>query len=265
MQRSWWLFLLALALGLLAACNEPLPEMETLSVDGPSSGPVTLPPNTSAYFEVNVGSDPVRIDVQATENKETADLDLIVYNEDRVPIAVADSHLYFHAPYEDRVTPLGLPPFFTPVWSVNLLPGTGTVYVEVKNQYPTASVIVEVQAVSRGGPEPWPCTDPKPLTGDTAGAILYLGQVDCYLYEGSGNDLTLVYSGPLDLRFKVVRSGEGETLLQSGETFTDLTTGDLIMVYTYRNRQIGVEAGFCDTLPGCTDGIATSEYLLSLN
>ena len=260
-----YLPLAALLLAVLAACGEPLPERETLTVDGPSSAPVTLPPGRSAYFEVAVGADPVRVDAWATENKETADLDLVVYNEERVPIAVADSRLYFHAPYRERIKPLGLPPFFTPVWSVNLRSETGTVYLEVKNQHPEASVTVKAQVVTRGGPEPWSCDAPRSFDAATQGAILYLGQVDCYVYAGpEGKDLTLAYRGPLDLRFKVV-SGGAETLLQSGETYDDLQAGDLVMVYTYRNRQIGVEAGFCATLPGCTDGLATGEYLLDLN
>jgi len=260
-----FLFLATLLAALLAACGEPLPERERLAVDGPSSAPVTLPPGQSAFYELVVGADPVRVDAWATANKETADLDLVVYNQERIPIAVADSRRYFHTPSPERVRPLGLPPFFTPVWSVNLLPDTGTVYLEVKNHHPTAPVTVQVQAVSRGGPEPWSCDAPRNLNADTLGAVLYLGQVDCYVYGGAGGqDLTLVYAGPLDLRFKVV-SGGGETLLQSGETYTDLQTGDLVMVYTYRNRQIGVEAGFCDTLPGCNDGLTTGEYLLDLN
>ncbi len=258
--------LLSLALlGLLAACSEPLPERELLTVDGPSSAPATLPPGQSAYYELTVGADPVRVDAWATANKETADLDLVVYNQEWVPIAIADSRLYFHFPSPERARPLGLPPFFTPVWSVNLLADTGRVYLEVKNQYPTASVTIQVQAVSRGGPEPWSCDYPRSLNTDTMGAILFLGQMDCYIYSGTeGKDLTLAYAGPLDLRFKVVHNG-GETPLQSGETYTDLQTGDLIMVYTYRDRRVGGEAGFCDTLPGCADGIATGEYLLDLN
>ena len=260
-----FLYLAALLTALLAACGEPLPERELLTVDGPSSAPATLPPGQSAYYELTVGADPVRVDAWATANKETADLDLVVYNQERVPIAIADSRLYFHTPGPERARPLGLPPFFTPVWSVNLLADTGRVYLEVKNQHPTASVTVQVQAVSRGGPEPWNCNVPRNLDTDTMGAVLYLGQMDCYVYGGGGGqDLTLVYAGPLDLRFKVVSNGE-ETLLQSGETYTDLQTGDLIMVYTYRDRRIGGEAGFCDTLPGCADGIATGEYLLDLN
>ncbi|HFB39244.1 MAG TPA: hypothetical protein ENJ76_02360, partial [Oceanithermus sp.] len=88
--------LLSLALlGLLAACSEPLPVQETLTVGGDASAPTTLPPGKSAYYAVTIGTDPVRLDVWPTANPETADLDLVVYNEERVPIAVADSHLYF--------------------------------------------------------------------------------------------------------------------------------------------------------------------------
>ena len=256
--------LLSLALlGLLAACSEPLPVQETLTVDGDASAPTTLPPGKSAYYAVTIGTDPVRLDVWPTANPETADLDLVVYNEERVPIAVADSHLYFHAPYETRIQPLGIA--LTPVWSVNLLPNTGTVYVEVKNQNPTATITVQAQAGVRGGPLPWSCDAPRAFDADTPGALLYLGQVDCYTYTGaSGASLTLVYLGPLDVRFKVISGGE-ETFLERGEEYTGLEPGDLVVVYTYRNRQIGVEAGFCDTLPGCADGIATGEYLLDLN
>ncbi len=262
-----YLPLLATLLVLLAACSAPVPVQERLTVDGGSSAPVTLEPGKSAYFEVAIGADPVRIDAFATVNKETADLDLIVYNEDRVPIAVADSRLFFHAPYRDRVDTLGLPPFFTPTWSVNLLPNTGTVYVEVKNQNPTAPVTVQVEALTRGGPLPWSCDVPRVFDADTPGALLYLGQVDCYTYTGSGADLTLEYEGPLDVRFKVVPNDPEtpETLLQSGETYVGLEAGDLVMVYTYRNRQIGVEAGFCGPLLGCTDGLTTGEYWLRLD
>ena len=258
--------LLSLALlGLLAACSEPLPVQETLTVGGVASAPVTLPPGRSVYYRLEVGSDPVRVDAWATTNEETADLDLVVYNEERVPIAVADSRLYFHAPYETRIQPLGIA--LTPVWSVNLLPNTGTVYVEVKNQNPTASVTVQAKAEVRGGPDPRErsCKAPMAFETDTLGALLYLGQVDCYTYTGpSGANLTLDYHGPLDVRFKVISDGK-ETFLERGEEYANLKTNDLVMVYTYRNRQIGVEAGFCDTLPGCADGIATGEYLLDLN
>ncbi len=260
-----YLPLLATLLALLAACSAPLPARERLTVDGGPSASVTLEPGKSAYFEVAIGADPVRIDAFATVNKETADLDLVVYNEDRLPIAVADSRLYFHAPYRDRIDTLGLPPFFTPTWSVNLLPNTGTVYVEVKNQNPTASVTVQVEALTRGGPTPWSCDTPQNLNADTQGALIYLGQVDCYTYTGSGGaDLTLEYEGPLDVRFKVI-SGGNETFLEPGEEYTGLQPGDLLMVYTYRNRQIGVEAGFCGPLLGCTDGLTTGEYWLRLN
>ncbi len=261
MRRFSLLFLVLL--GLLAACSEPLPVRETLTVGGDASAPVTLPPGKSAYFEVTIGTDPVRLDVWPTANPETADLDLVVYNEDRVPIAVADSHNYLHAPYESRLEPLGIS--LTPFWSVNLLPNTGTVYVEVKNQHPTASVTVQAEAVARGGPLPWSCDAPRVFDADTLGALLYLGQVDCYTYTGaSGASLTLVHNGPLDVRFKVISGGD-ETFLERGEEYTGLEPGDLVMVYTYRNRQIGVEAGFCDTLPGCADGLTTGEYLLDLN
>ncbi len=260
MRRSPLLFLVLL--GLLAACSEPLPARETLTVGGDASELVTLPPQKSAYFEVTIGADPVRLDVWPTANPETADLDLIVYNQDRVPIAVADSRLYFHAPYKSRLKPLSIT--FTPFWSVNLLPNTGTVYVEVKNQNPTSSVTVQAQAVARGGPLPWSCDERRSFNADTQGALLYLGQVDCYTYNGSGADLTLDYKGPLDLRFKVI-SNENETFLEPGEKYTGLQPGDLVMVYTYRNRQIGVEAGFCNTLPGCADGLTTGEYWLRLN
>ena len=258
--------LLSLALlGLLAACSQPVPVQETLTVGGEASAPVTLPPGRSVYYRLEVGSDPVRVDAWATTNEETADLDLVVYNEERVPIAVADSRLYFHAPYKERVKPLSIS--LTPFWSVNLLQNTGTVYVEVKNQNPLAPVTVQAKAEVRGGPDPRErsCEAPMAFNSDTPGALLYLGQVDCYTYTGpSGATLTLSYHGPLDLRFKVI-SNDQETLLESGEEYAGLEPNDLVMVYSYRNRQIGVEAGFCASLPGCTDGIATGEYLLDLN
>ncbi len=255
----------------IAGCSQPLPNAVDLSVGQPQN--VTLGPLKSAFFRLTVDASPLRIDaspLQAVPSSSgslaQADLDLVVYNADRVPIAVADSRRYFHAPFKERIRPLGIA--FTPFWSVNLPPGTGAVYIEVKNWNPTVTFQFQVEATVRPSFDrtcrATDYSDATPVSGNTTGAILFLGQQDCYTYTGAGANLTLAYNGPLDLRLKVIHNGT-EALLSANETYQGLQNGDLIFVYDYTNRQLGAAAGFCQNLPGCNDGLDTGEYTLSFN
>ena len=261
--------LVAALLALLAGCTPPLPEATEVAVDAGYSAPVTLPPGKSAFFAVTVGASPVRIDALA-QDPLAADLDLIVYRQDRTDYALAEDPLYFHSDFRERAHPLALKPQILPTLprSINLKANFGRAFVEVKN-WSDHDVQVMVQAVSRGGPGGNDCSDLSsldPLPSSFTGALIYLGQQYCWAYTGADNaTLDFAYQGPLHPVLKVYKPVAGKTLfLYPGQQYTDLDHGDLVFVYDYTNRQIGGAAGFCNSLPGCHDGVTTGEFSLSV-
>ncbi len=270
MKKFLALSMLAL-LGLLAGCSKPLPEATAITVGGGWSAPVTIPSEKSAFFTVEVGTGAVRIDAEDTLDPLSADFDLIVYRKDRTDYAVAEDPLYFHSDFKERVQPLGVRPQLLPTLprSVNLPPGFGSAFLEVRNwsDHPLA---VHVQAVARGGPAGNNCSDLTsldPLPSSFSGALIYLGEQYCWAYGGSDNaTLTFSYQGPLHPVLKVYKPASGKTLfVYPGQGFGDLDHGDIVFVYDYTNRQIGAAAGFCNTLPGCSDGVTTGEFSFSVS
>jgi hypothetical protein len=134
----------------------------------------------------------------------------------------------------------------------------------MKNQTAT-SATVTVKAFERNEVvrANTPMTNPDTGNGETSkgygGAVLFLGQRDTYAYQGQDNfHLTFAVPGTdvLGLRLRI----EGtDTVLAPGESAL-LLNGDVIEVFAVDDAR----AGFCSTFTGCTDGIDTGEYTLTI-
>lgn len=258
-MKKWTLGLLLL--GLLAACNINivLPGT-TVVVDGPAVESGVLGEGESARFELLVGADPVRIDAVDVTNGVAGSLRLRVYDANEVLYAQTVSRQYFTAPKPEvlGLGALGISP--NPVYSINLPANYGKAYVEVTNLSADPTV-VRVAAVTRNA---------APAAGDfggtVSGALLFLGQLDAWTYTGAGPvTLDLVGGTTVHARAKVVRGQDTVIVLEPGEAFDDLRTGDTVFVQAQGN---GALAGFCDDgVSGngyCDDGIETGEYTLQV-
>jgi len=266
-MKKW--LLSALLLGLLAACNinVVLPSSR-ITVDGGELTSASLSTKQSARFEVYVGASGVRVDAEDLDNGAAGSLLLRVYDANNVLYAQTISHRYFIAPQPeivDEAAAQGIA--VTPVYSVNIPAGSGLMYVEVTNlaAEPTR---VGVKAVSRS-PLPYKSAgddlfNPTPVdfATTTSGALVYLGQIDIWRYTGSGAaTIELDGGATVHASARIVRDGSILVNLETGEYYSGLQNGDLVYVQSQGN---GATAGFCANLSGCTDGIDSGEYTLTV-
>jgi len=266
MKKSF-LLLAVLALGLLAACDiTVIVPGSQLVVDEPGITSDYLDNGESARFEVYVGASDVRLDATDLDNGAAGSLLLRVYDSNDVLYAQTMSRRYFIAPKPEIVGENLVAPqvAVNPVYSINLPAGTGKVYLEVTNLAAGATRI-EARAVGR---EPLPYSDdvfsptPTGFSSTTTGALIFLGQLDIWRYAGSGPaTLELAGGETVHATARIVSGGAIVANLEPGESYGSLQTGDLVYVQARGN---GATAGFCDTLPGCNDGITSGEYQLKV-
>ncbi len=264
------LTLTAVLLAVLAACNSNiiLPGT-TVIVDGPGVESGVLGEGETARFSLLVGAAPVRIDAVDVTNGVAGSLLLRVYDSNNVLFAQTVSRHYFIAPRpeiaSEEAAALGITP--SPYYSVNLPSGFGKAYVEVTNLAGEPTV-VRVQAVSRG--EGTGTENAYVFNDDVSGALLYLGQLDTWIYNGGNATLELAGGTTVHARAKIVRGLDTLAVLEPGEQFGDqncntncLQNGDVVYMQAQGN---GALAGFCDDGTSgngfCDDGIETGEYTL---
>lgn len=252
-------FAFALLILLLTACGSPgIPTGTVIKVDGAE---VTTPPleeSEAAFFNLEVGGAAVRLDAFALDNPK-AQLEVTVFDSNRLPYARSVSRYWFTAPglgvssaeRNPRVIDPNLP------FSLNLPANFGKAYIRVRNRLgePTR---VRVRAVARAG---YRGSSGLEIAGSTSGALLFLGQLDSYIYRGKEARLTLSYPGS-SLRpvFEVVRGSNRVFRGEPGMSF-DLEAGDQIFVREQSNEGV---AGFCDQTLGCSDGLSSGIYTLRI-
>ncbi len=264
---------LALA-GLLAACNVtvvvPGPAPGTpVTVDDPDGAQATLAPNQTHRFELTVGADPVRVDVKHQEGTADGELYVRVFDHEDTAYAHTDRRDLF-ARAGAALTSLGVNAQDVDVsfpYSVNLPKNMGKVYVEVTNKT-DVSAEVTVKAVTRNEVVRDSVAMEAPPSNASLGykgAVLFLGQRDSYVYEGTTSQQ--ISFTPADaanpVKLKAVRNpelpGDGMELLPGGSY--DLLPGDKVEVFAEGDAC----AGFCHTLNGCADYIVTGEYELEIH
>ncbi|GEM90578.1 hypothetical protein [Oceanithermus desulfurans] len=259
-MKKWMLG--ALLLGFLSACNINIILPGTpIVVDGPAVESNVLGEGESARFELLVGADPVRIDATDVTNAAAGSLRLRVFDANDAVYAQTVSRQYFTAPQPEVLgsgaVGLGITP--NGVYSVNLPANFGKAYVEVTNLAGDPTM-VRVSAVTRQGDIAK--DNAYSFDATATGALLYLGQLDTWTYTGTGPaTLELAGGTTVHARAKVVRGIDTQTVLEPGEEFTDLQNGDFVYVQAQGS---GALAGFCNTLPGCADGITSGEYTLQV-
>jgi hypothetical protein len=253
-------FVFALLILLLAACGVPgIPTGTVIRVDGPEITTLPLGENEAAFFNLEVGGAPVRLDAFPLDNPSSAQLEVTVFDSNRLPYARSVSRYWFAAPglgvssaeRNPRVIDPNLP------FSLNLPANFGKAYIRVRNRLgePTR---VRVRAVARAG---YRGSSGLEISGSTTGALLFLGQLDSYIYRGKEARLTLGYPGnSLRPVFEVVRGGNRVFKGEPGMSF-GLEPGDQIFV---REQSNGGLAGFCDQALGCSDGLSSGIYTLRI-
>jgi len=268
MKKTMLLLVLLAAALLFSGCEVVLvaPGIQPgtqVTIDDEDGITETIDPGTAGRYELVVGAEPVRIDVYQETYTPDGDLLVSVADEDNNITALTASRYYFVDPDKagDFTSSLGVDYDNLP-YSINIPANFGKAYVMVHNE--TASpVTVTVKAVTRNTTEK---TDLEISdTGLYKGAILFLGQHDTYVYTGPDNytvSLTLPEGGYdyLHLKLKIVNTDTGTTDVDPGVS-VPLFNGDQLEVYAEDDAR----AGFCDNLDGCTDGIASGEYLLNVN
>ncbi len=267
-------YALSMALAaLLAACNvtvvPPGPTPGTpVTVDDPDGAQATLAPNQTHRFELTVGADPVRVDVKHQEATADGELYVRVFDREDTAYAHTDRRDLF-ARAGAALTSLGVSPQDINVsfpYSVNLPKNMGKVYVEVTNKTGT-NAGVTVKAVTRNEVVRENVAMEAPPSNaslDYKGAVLFLGQRDSYVYEGtSSQQITFTPADAANpVKLKAVRNpgqpGDGMELLPGGSY--DLLPGDKVEVFAEGDAR----AGFCMNLDDCEDGIETGEYDMTI-
>ncbi|WP_018467425.1 hypothetical protein [Calidithermus timidus] len=243
---------------LLAACGSPgIPTGSVIRVDGAEVITPALGENEAAFFNLEVGGAAVRLDAFALDNPKAAQLEVTVFDSNRLPYARSVSRSWFVAPGLALSPAQRNPKLIDPnlPFSLNLPANFGKAYVRVRNRLnePTR---VRVRAVVRAG---YKGSSGLEIVGSTQGALLFLGQLDSYVYRGKKARLTLSYpGGSLRPLVEVVRGGSRVFRGEPGVSF-DLEPGDQIFV---REQSNGGLAGFCDQALGCTDGVNSGIYTL---
>ncbi|WP_457632422.1 hypothetical protein [Oceanithermus desulfurans] len=256
------LTLALLLLAVLSACNINIILPGTpIVVDGPAVESGVLGEGESARFELLVGADPVRIDATDVTNAAAGSLRLRVFDANNAVYAQTVSRQYFTAPQPEVLgsgaVGLGITP--NPIYSINLPANFGKAYVEVTNLSGDPTVVRAAAVTRQDGVEK---NNAYSFNATATGALLYLGQLDTWTYTGTGPaTLELVGGTTVHARAKVVRGFDTQTVLEPGEEFTDLQNGDVVYVQAQGS---GALAGFCNTLPGCADGITSGEYTLQV-
>lgn len=253
-------FAFAVLILLLTACGSPgIPTGTVIKVDGAEATTPTLGENEAAFFNLEVGGAAVRLDAFALDNPKAAQLEVTVFDSNRLPYARSVSRSWFAAPglavssaqRNPRVIDPNLP------FSLNLPANFGKAYVRVRNRL-SEPTRVRVRAVARAG---YRGSSGLEIVSSTHGALLFLCQLDSYIYRGKEARLTLSYPGSsLRLVFEVVRGGSRVFRGEPGMSF-DLEPGDQIFV---REQSNGGLAGFCDQALGCTDGMNSGIYTLRI-
>ncbi|WP_157202528.1 hypothetical protein [Calidithermus chliarophilus] len=253
-------FVFALLILLLAACGAPgIPTGTVLKVDGPEATTLALGEGEAVFFNLEVGSTPVRLDAFPVDNPKSAQLELTVFDSNRLPYARSVSRYWFAAPglavssvgRNPKVIDPSLP------FSLNLPANFGKAYIRVRNRLPEPTR-VRVRAVSRAG---YRGSSGQEISGSTAGALLFLGQLDSYVYRGQDARLTFDYaSNGLHPIVEVVRGNNRVFRGEPGMSF-DLKPNDHVFV---REQSNGGLAGFCDQSLGCADGVSSGVYSLRI-
>ncbi len=225
----------------------------------------TLEPKMADRFEVNVGSDPIRIDVYHDHATADGEISVLVSDGSKHPYAYTKSRAFFYGIKADKQkigvsatdVATNLP------YSINLPANFGKAYILVKN-LTSSSQSVTVKAFTRKAPvrkdtevDSPPQSKPEEVYG---GAIVFLGQKDTYVFTGEDNSrIYLTVPGEDYLKLKLQVEGGG-ALISPGED-TTLMNGDKFTVYADE----GVRAGFCKTYADeCNDGIDTGEYKITI-
>ncbi|GEM_PF-3597795 len=249
---------------MLAACDITivLPGAN-LVVDGDALSSGRLASGASARFQVLVAARPVRVDVFDLDNGQAGSLLLRAYDSNGALFAQTISRKYFIAPKPEIVASSSLRQGIVSsgAYSLNLQAGSGEMYIEVTNlsDSPTR---VSVRAVSRG---------PQPPDGDfsasVSGALLFLGQLDHWTYNGAAG-ATLKLAGG-EMVHALARVSDGSRILarlEPGDEYNGLEPGDVVFVQAQGN---GALAGFCDDgIDGneiCNDGLHSGEYTLEVH
>ncbi len=260
---------LALA-GLLAACNVTVVAPAPVTVDDGSGVQATVPSGSNARFELFVGAQPVRVDVFHDEAAAEGELEVKVFDQTGAAYAHATARSFF-ADADVGLTALdaraqdvsvGFP------YSINLPKGMGKVYVEVFNRS-GAVAHVTVKAVTRNEivRDGTTMVDPDTASGEASkvygGAVLFLNQHDTYAYAGADNK-TVTFdpadpANPVHLRAVLNKGQPSETELVPG-TAVVILSGDTVEVFSDGDGY----AGFCASFDGCTDGIDSGEYTLTV-
>jgi len=260
---------------LLAACNVTVtpigPQPGTKVTVGDDDGAaVTIPAGKTHRFELEVAASPVRVDVghkEATANKE---LYVKALDKDDSPYAHTDARDYFQdasVPLAEASSVASQNVNISLPYSLNLPKNMGKVYIEVTNNT-VADATVTVKAVERNEILRQNEELEAPPSGGfsgKSGAILFLGQHDTYVYTGSSNQ-QIVFdvadpANPIALKAILNKGKPSETELERGVSI-NLLPDDVVEVFANNDAR----AGFCNNqnLDGCTDGITSGEYTLTV-
>ena len=237
-----------------------------VTIDDEDGVTETINPRAAGRFELNVGAEPVRIDVFQETYTLDGDLTVTVADEGNHVKALTASRNYFVDPNKanDFASSLGIG-VGNPPYSINIPANFGKAYVMVRNET-DAAVTVTVKAFKRNVVErnETTMTSPDTQNGETSksygGAILFLKQKDSYIFQGqTGDNLTFTVPGTdyLKLKLKIVGT---TTELSPGESAI-VANGDKIEVYAEDDAR----AGFCKTFDGCQDGINSGEYKIEIS
>ena len=272
MKKTMLLLVLLAAALLFSGCEVVLvaPGIQPgtqVTIDDEDGVTETIDPHTAGRYELVVGAEPVRIDVYQETSSPDGDLLVTVADEGNHVKALTASRYYFVDPNKasDFTSSLGIVVPANLPYSINIPANFGKAYVMVHNETDNP-ITVTVKAVTRNTTEKTDLEIGGPEGAATSvsygGAILFLGQHDTYVYTGPDNytvSLTLPEDGYdyLHLKLRIVNT---DTVLELGESAA-LLSGDQLEVYAEDDAR----AGFCDNLDGCTDGIASGEYLLNVN
>ncbi len=266
-------FIALLMLGLLSACQvtvvTPGPAPGTpVTVDDDNGAQEAIPAGETARFELTVAAQPVRVDVYHDE--ATVDGELEVKALDSTDALYAHTTVRsFFAAADVTLSSLGVRAQDISTsfpYSINLPKNMGKVYVEVTNRTSTAAHVT-VKAVTRNeiARSDYAMAPPSggPTSAGYGGAILFLGQHDTYKYAGA--DMNVTFSptdpaNPVHLKAVLNKGQASETELQTGVSVAILD-GDTVEVYSDGDGY----AGFCSSLDGCTDGIDSGEYTLTIH
>ena len=235
-----------------------------VTVDDNNGVEATLDPKMVDRFELNVGSEPVRLDVYHKGATADGELSVVVLDSGNHAYAFTKNRAFFYGVSKTTgMTGVTATDISTSLpYSVNIPANFGKVYVMVKNLTGKSQTIT-VKAFTRKAPvrkdtevDSPPQSKPEEVYG---GAIVFLGQKDTYVFTGEDNSrIYLTVPGEDYLKLKLQVEGGG-ALIGPGED-TTLQHGDKFTVYADE----GVRAGFCNTYPECNDGIDTGEYKITI-